>query len=88
MEKQKSTSTTNQKQPTMYECSYVSGGGTEYEEGTFIVVRRTPKRLTLELVNPGFYCMYPEEIGLYTGICNGAGVHVARRAERRSAVAF
>ena len=25
---------------------------------------------------------------LYTGICNGAGVHAARRAERRSAVAF
>lgn len=46
---------------TMYECEYLSGGGTWYQEGTFRVLKSTDKALTLELVDPGFYCMYPDE---------------------------
>ncbi len=44
-----------------YKCIYVSGGGKEYLEGIFVVKNQTEKRLTLEMIEEGYFAQYPEE---------------------------
>lgn len=42
-----------------YQCVYVSGDGTEYEEGVFELRKRTKKTLVLEMIEEGWDCNYP-----------------------------
>lgn len=43
-----------------YNCYYVSGGGTEYDEGIFELVKKTDKCLTLKMIEEGYFANYPE----------------------------
>ena len=43
-----------------YNCSYVSGGGEEYEEGIFELQTKTKKYLILQMIEPGFFANYPD----------------------------
>jgi len=44
----------------MYICHYKSGGGTEYEEGIFKVIKITKKAMTLEMIKEGFFGQYKD----------------------------
>lgn len=43
----------------MYKCYYIGGGGEKISEGVFKVIRETDMYITLEMVDPGLYCLYP-----------------------------
>ena len=61
----------------VYHCHYRSGGGTEYEEGIFKVIKITKKVMTLAMTKEGFFCHHgketirkiPTELGKGTAFC-------------------
>lgn len=61
-----------------YRCVYISGGGTEYEEGVFEETRRTKTTLTLTMVEEGFYCMYPSKTVRRIPLEGGTGDRFSR----------